>query len=93
MPTFYFGLWNGHRIKPDEYGIPLSGVEDAFERAVGTARTILTAAQYKDEDRSGWAFHVHDERGRRLFILPFSVAAVDPHYWRAPVRRGRSKEA
>ncbi len=90
MPTFYFGLWNGCRIRPDEYGVHLKGIEDAFETAVRTAREMMTNPRYKGEDRSGWAFHVHDDRGRRLFTLPFSVAVIDRHYGHAPMRRRRA---
>jgi hypothetical protein len=90
MPTFYFGIWDGHRLRPDEHGVPLSDAERAFEMAVGTAREILTAGSRKGEDRSGWAFHVHDDRARRLFTLRFSVAAVDPHDGRVCIRRGRT---
>jgi hypothetical protein len=86
IPTFYFGIWNGHRIKPDEYGVCARSVEDAFETAVTAAREMLTQSERKGEDRSDWAFHVHDERGWRLFTLPFARAAVDPHYVRASVR-------
>ena len=92
MPTFYFGLWNGHHLKPDEHGVWLRGVEDAFELAVRMAREMLANAQSQGEDRSCWAFRVHDERGRRLFIFPFTIAAPDPHYACARVRPGRSKE-
>ena len=90
MPTFYFGIWDGHRLRPDEYGVSLSDAEHPFEMAVGTARKILTAWSRKGEDRSGLALHVHDDRARRLFTLRFSVAAVDPHDEPARVRRGRA---
>ncbi len=92
MSTFYFCIWNGHRIKPDERGVWLRGVEDAFELAVRMAREMLANAQSQGEDRSCWALRVHDERGKRLFTLPFSIAAPDPHYASTRVRRDRSKE-
>ena len=92
MPTFYYGLWDGRRIKPDEYGVRLAGIEDAFEMAVRTAREIMTNSRFRGEDRSGWAFQVHDERGWRLFTFPFAIAAPDPHYAFTRVRRDRSKE-
>ena len=88
MPTFYFGLWNGHRVRPDEYGVCARSVEDAFETAVTAAREMLA----QGEDRAGWAFQVHDERGWRLFTFPFAIAAPDSHYACARVRPGRSKE-
>ncbi len=80
MPSFYFGLWNGQRIKPDEGGLPLEGAEEAFEMALEAARHLLNEARSTGEDRSGWAYHVHDEQGRRLFTVPFSIATPDPHY-------------
>jgi hypothetical protein len=89
MPTFYFGIWDGHRVRPDEHGVSLSDAEHALEMAVGTARKILTAGSRKAEDRSGWAFHVHNDRGVRLFTLRFSVVAIDPHYAGDRVPRGR----
>ena len=89
MPTFYFGIWNGRRIKPDEYGIRAKCPVDAFETAVTAAREMLAQSERKGEDRSGWAFHVHDDRGWRLFTLPFSVVAIDPHYAVDRVPRGR----
>ncbi len=88
MPTFYFGLWDGHRIDPDEQGVELKGTEDAFEMAVRTAREMLADAQLKGDDRSGWAFRVHDEQGRRLFTFRFTGALPEPHYSRTWSRRG-----
>ncbi len=79
MPTFYFGLWNGHRILPDEQGVELRGAEDAFEMAVRAARELLAKAQFKGEDRSGWALRVHDEQGRRLFTFRLMDALPEPH--------------
>ncbi len=87
MPTFYFGLWDGHRIRPDEYGVHLKGIENAFEVAVRTAREIMTNSRFRGEDRSGWAFHVHDEQGRRLFTFRFTGALPEPHYSRVWSRR------
>ena len=74
-----FGLWDGQRVNPDEDGIELSGTEDAFEMAVKAAREMLADAQLKGEDRSGWAFHDHDEQGRRLFTFRFTGALPEPH--------------
>ena len=88
MPTFYFGLWDGHRLDPDEQGVELRGTEDAFELAVKAAREMLAAAQPKGEDRSAWAFRVHDEQGRRLFTFRFTGALSEPHYDRVWSRRG-----
>ncbi len=64
MPTFYFGLWDGYQLDPDEQGVELRGTEEAFEMAVQSARQMLAEAQPKGEDRSSWAFRVHDEQGR-----------------------------
>ena len=83
MPIFYFGLWNGHQLDPDEQGVQLKGTEEAFEIAVKAARQMLGEAQLKKEDRSGWAFRVHDEQGRRLFTFRFTGALPEPHYSRA----------
>ncbi len=88
MPTFYFGLWDGHRLDPDEQGVELRGTEDAFEMAVRAAREMLAEAPLKGEDRSRWAFRVHDEQGRRLFTFRFTAALPEPHYDRAWSRRG-----
>ena len=87
MPIFYFGLWNGHQLDPDEQGVELKGTEEAFEMAVKAARQMLGEAQLKKEDRSGWAFRVHDEQGRRLFTFRFTGAVPEPHYFRAWSRR------
>ncbi len=53
MPTFYFGLWDGHQIEPDEQGVELRGTEDAFEMAVRGARELLAEALLTGGDRSG----------------------------------------
>ena len=80
MPTFYFGLWDGHRIDPDEQGVELKGTEDASAMAVRAAQAILVDGHRKSEDRSGWAFRVHDEQGRKLFTFRFTSALPEPHY-------------
>ena len=87
MPTFYFGLWDGRRLDPDEQGVELKGTEEAFEMAVKAARQMLGEAQLKGDDRSGWAFRVHDEQGRRLFTFRFTGALPEPHYSRVWSRR------
>jgi hypothetical protein len=87
MPTFYFGLWNGHQLDPDDQGVELNGTEEAFEMAVKAAREMLADAHLKGEDRSHWAFRVHDEQGRRLFTFRFTGAVPEPHYSRAWSRR------
>ena len=87
MPIFYFNLWDGHQIDHDDQGVELRAAEDAFEMAVGTAREMLAEAQTNDEDRSGWAFRVHDEHGRRLFTFRFTSALPEPHYSCAWSRR------
>ena len=87
MPIFYFGLWNGHQLDPDEQGVELKGTEEAFEMAVKAARQMLGEAQLKGDDRSGWAFRVHDEQGRRLFTFRFTGALPEPHYSRVWSRR------
>jgi hypothetical protein len=38
MPTFYFDLWDGHRIEFDDTGVELGGLEAAFEEAVRGTR-------------------------------------------------------
>ena len=88
IPRFYFDLWDGHRIDPDEQGCELKGTEEAFEIAVRTAREMLADAVLKDADRCGWAFHVNDEQGRKLFTFRFDLALPEPHYSRAWSRRG-----
>ncbi len=87
MPTFYFGLWDGHRLDPDEQGVKMRGTEDAFEMAVRSAREMLAEAQRLGEDRSGWTFCVHDEQGRRLFTFRFRGVLPEPHYARTWSRR------
>jgi len=87
MPTFYFGLWNGHQLDSDEQGVELNGTEEAFEMAVKAAREMLADARLKGEDRSHWAFHVHDEQARKLFTFRFTGAVPEPHYSRTWSRR------
>ena len=87
MPIFYFGLWNGHQLDPDEQGVELKGTEEAFEMAVKTAQAMLAEAQPGSDDRSTWAFRMHDEQGRKLFTFRFTGALPEPHYSRAWSRR------
>ena len=87
MPTYYFDLWNGQRLEPDECGVELSGLEAAFEMTVRTAREMLSDATIRGEDRSAWVFKVRDERGLPLLNFSLSAAAVDPHYTRALAKR------
>ena len=83
MPTFYFDLWDGHRIEFDDTGIELGGLEAAFEEAVRGARDMLHAAALKRRLVTGWAYQVRDETGKTLFTVPFAIAPVDRHYARA----------
>ncbi len=82
MPTYYFDLWDGQRLVPDECGIELSGLETAFEVAFQKAKEILAGGLLKSEDRSRWALQVVDERGRAQFTFEFSNALSEPHYSR-----------
>ncbi len=86
MPTYYFDLWDGQQLDPDEIGVELSTLEAAFEMAVRTAEEMLSDGSLKGHDRSDWAFKVIDERGAYLFTFEFSKAVAEPHYsrvWRA----------
>ncbi len=88
MPTFYFDLLVGHHVDPGPQGVELRDAEAAFEMAFRTAKEMLADARLKDVDRSGWAFHVNDEQGRKLFTFRFKLAASDPHYSRTWSRGG-----
>ena len=80
MPTYYFDLWDGQRLVPDECGIDLSGLETAFEMAFQTAKEMLADGLLNSEERSRWALQVVDERGHAQFTFEFSMALAEPQY-------------
>ncbi len=83
LPTFYFDLWDGKRLDPDEYGIDLRGPKAAFEQAVKGARDMLRDALPRRQNTTGRTYHVRDETEETLFIVPLSIAAPDRHYSQA----------
>ena len=90
MPTFHFGIRDGHRIDPDVDGFPARGIETAYEMVLLEARHMMGIGPATGEDLSGRALRVFDERGGRVFAVPFSLAAVDRPCARAPARRRRT---
>ncbi len=82
MPTYYFDLWDGQRLDPDESGVELSGLESAFEVAFQTAKEMLADGLLKNQNRTQWALQVVDERGHAQFTFEFSTALAEPHHSR-----------
>ena len=72
MPQFYFHLWRGGHLTPDEAGVALATLDAAKRWAERIASSIIGQEKCALESVSGWDIEVTDEAGRTMFIVPVS---------------------
>jgi hypothetical protein len=72
MPHFYFHLWRGGHLTPDEAGVALPTLDAAKRRAESMASSIIGQDECAPESVLGWDIEVTDEAGQTMFIVPVS---------------------
>jgi hypothetical protein len=70
MPQFYFHLWRGGHLTPDEAGVALAPLDSAKRWAERIASSIIGQDKCGPESVSGWDIEVTDEAGRMMLIVP-----------------------
>jgi len=71
MPRYFFHIKSEDTFVEDLEGVELSGEKEAHAEATDAAREILSERVRKGEVIDGHEFDVHNERGTKLFSLPF----------------------
>ena len=72
MPQFYFHLWRGGHLTPDEAGVALATLDAAKRWAERMASSIIGKDKCAPESVSGWDIEVTDGAGRTILIVPVS---------------------
>jgi len=72
MPHFYFHLWSGGQLTPDEVGLPLPNFDAAKRRVESMASSIIGQSEGAPGSLSGWDIEVADHAGRTVLIVPIN---------------------
>ena len=72
MAQFFFHLWRGGQLTPDEVGVALSSLEAAKIRAERIASSILDRNEAAPTCLLGWDIEVTDESGRTVLLIPIN---------------------
>ena len=72
MPHFYFHVWSGGQLAPDEVGLVLPTLDGAKRRAESMASAIMGQSEGAPGSLSGWDIEVTDHTGRTVLIVPIS---------------------
>jgi hypothetical protein len=72
MPHFYFHLWRGGQLTPDEVGLALPSRNAAKRRAERMATSLMTEA-LGTEDLRGLDIEVADHEGRTVLLIPIQA--------------------
>src|SRR3954453_17039138 len=70
MPHFYFHLWRGGQLAPDEVGLSLPTLDAAKRRAESMASAIIGQDEGVPSRLSGWDIEVTDHTGRTFLVVP-----------------------
>jgi hypothetical protein len=71
MPRYYFNANGPVRTIEDAAGKRLRDLEAARQIALEAARDLIRDAHWE-----GWSFHITDETGYTLLVVPFTDAVV-----------------
>jgi hypothetical protein len=63
---------DGHRLIEDPQGIELPSADVACEAFRQSARELFHEAEWREKAAIGGEFHVIDELGRTVLVIPFS---------------------
>jgi len=84
MPQFYFHLWQGGQLSPDEVGVALYDLNAATRRAERIASSILDQTKGgAPPTLSGWDIEVTDAGGRTILVVPVGDTRLDTKRSRA----------
>ena len=70
MAQFFFHLWRGGQLTPDEVGVALPSLKAAKRRAERLAVSLLDPREGAPMDPSGWDIEITDASGRAVLIVP-----------------------
>ena len=70
MAQFFFHLWRGGQLTPDEVGVALSSLEAAKIRAERIASSILDRNEAAPTCLLGWDIEVTDAAGETFLVTP-----------------------
>ena len=77
MAQFYFHLWRGGQLTPDEVGVALPSLKAAKGRAECMASSLLDQDAGAPTDLSGWDIEITDATGRTFLIVPVDRRGLD----------------
>ena len=69
MPYFYFHLWRGGQLAPDEVGLSLPTLDAAKRRAESIASSIIDQGECAPGSLSSWDIEVTDHAGRTFLVV------------------------
>jgi len=77
MSHYFFHLWRGGQLTPDEVGVALPSLKAAEGRAVCMASSILDQNEGAPINASGWDIEVTDAAGRTCLVLAVGERSPD----------------
>ena len=77
MAQFYFHLWHGGQLTPDEVGVALPDLKAAKHRAERIGSSLLDENEGALTDSPGWDIEVTDAAGRAVLIVPVRPGDLD----------------
>ena len=83
MAQFYFHLWRGGHLTPDEAGVALPSLKAAQERAEQMASSILDRDEGAPTNLPGWDIEVIDAAGRTVLVVPVGDGSLEAKWSRA----------
>jgi hypothetical protein len=72
MPHFYFHIWRGGQLSPDEVGLSLPTLDAVKRRAESMASSIIDQDEGVPSRFSGWDIEVTDHAGGTVLLMPVS---------------------
>ena len=70
---YYFDIRTANMTMPDTEGAELSGIEEALDEALISAREVIAYAASRGQSVTSWRFVIRDEKGSGV-IFPFRTA-------------------
>ena len=84
MTQFFFHLWRGGHLTPDEVGVSLPSLNAAKDRAEHIASSILDQIEGgAPPSLSGWDIEISDAAGRTFLVVPVREVSADAKRSRA----------